>query len=910
MGLKNVFVTLTVGLILGHVADVAAATVKYRPGGSLATADFEGELIVHEEGWQGDVRSKDYYRLPDAKTGKLGWKAKGKHGVEVSCSTTVRQEGDAVRVRARVTSLRDAKPECVTFSFNFAAAKFAGWSWTAVTPKGPRRGVIPEKLGKTGLCDRTVSSFALVSPAGMKAYEWRFPEPRRILLQDSRRWGDKLTLRIGSKPATFAKGTEIPIDFTLGGEGGMALETVSPCVVRAGADWIPLDCRKSVVEGSALDFSHMGFWDAPAGKHGWLKNANGDFEFEKTPGVKRKFYGVNLCFTANVPSHELADELIVRLKRLGYNTIRIHHHEKAISRNRLKGEFGFDPEGIDRFDYLFAKGVAAGFYFTTDVFVSREVLWEDIGLKDRGRQFEKSHYKALVALWDPAFENWKAFAKDFFEHVNPYTGRAYKDEPALPLISLINEGQLTMAWNRGAKEDPIVDAAYRKWLADRRAKDPAYRPEAPAHAAGLSAYGETGAVLADFMADVERRSASRMKAYLRALGVKGLVTNANCGPHPMTMNDVRAKLYDYTDDHFYVDHPRFLDKRWRLPSACGNKNPVLDEKLPFLGCAFTRVAGEPMCITEWNFSGPGMYRGVGGIMTGAFAALQDWSGLWRFAYSHSERDLRADEPAAPGYFNVATDALGLMGDRASICLFLRGDLPAAKASYAFEADAAALADKGPKMFLSRPAAWADAAWYARVAMTVPGASVPEGTVRLPASATHRADRAPFACEPNPAFRLDRAAGTFTIDTPRTSGGFTPLGKMDCGRVSFEASDAPATVWASAVDAGATDIVTARRLAVFHLTDIQADGNTYVDETKKILLKWGKAPSVVRKGSARIWIRLAEPAAYDVWSLRTDGSRLEKLTGEVEGGRLGFTASVAGPEGARLVYEVVRREGGK
>ncbi len=60
-----------------------------------------------------------------------------------------------------------------------------------------------------------------------------------------------------------------------------------------------------------------------------------------------------------------------------------------------------------------------------------------------------------------------------------------------------------------------------------------------------------------------------------------------------------------------------------------------------------------------------------------------------------------------------------------------------------------------------------------------------------------------------------------------------------------------------------------------------------------------------RGSARISVRLSDPAACEVWSLRTDGTRLERMPASVESGRLVFEASVKGPEGARLVYEVVR-----
>ena len=130
------------------------------------------------------------------------------------------------------------------------------------------------------------------------------------------------------------------------------------------------------------------------------------------------------------------------------------------------------------------------------------------------------------------------------------------------------------------------------------------------------------------------------------------------------MGAMRRACYDYVDNHFYVDHPQFLARSWSLPSRCDNGNPVLTPKLAPLAVEETRQKGQPFTVTEWNFSGPGMFRGVGGIMTGAIAALQDWDGLWRFAYSHNLDGMR-DRAGMCGYFDVASDPLGQAGDRAS-----------------------------------------------------------------------------------------------------------------------------------------------------------------------------------------------------------------------------------------------------
>jgi len=53
--------------------------------------------------------------------------------------------------------------------------------------------------------------------------------------------------------------------------------------------------------------------------------------------------------------------------------------------------------------------------------------------------------------------------------------------------------------------------------------------------------------------------------------------------------------------------------------------------------------------------------------------MQEWDGLWRFAYSHSDEYLHEFKYCTPGYFDCVSDPLGAASDRASVCLFLRGD---------------------------------------------------------------------------------------------------------------------------------------------------------------------------------------------------------------------------------------------
>ena len=904
----------TIGLALA-LAAVAAGAAEVRLGcdGAVEIPSLKSSLRVveHLEGWRGTVGSVgDWRTFPDARSGRLGWKLAAGHGKKQlygTGATTLTPDGAAAAFAFEVEFNDDRKSEAAVLSVELPAEVFGGGRWDF--GDGGKKGRFPEAFDgkRVHLVDFDTSTAELVAKDGRRL-RIEMEGKTHFMAQDSRRWGGDFTLRIGGGKGV-RKGERRAFRGRVLLSEPCAVAYAKPYVISEGDGWTALDYRKDIEAGSALDFSNQGLLDAPAGKHGWLRNVDGHFEFENLPGVRQRFYGVNLCFSANYPDHAAADNLVTRLKRLGYNTIRVHHYERELVDGKSRGmKDGFDPESMDRIDYLLAKAIESGFYITTDVFVSRPVRWEAIGLGERGKGVieNKNLYKSLVALWDPAFADWCRFAEKFLTHRNPYTGRRYVDEPALPLISLVNEGQHSMGWRRAVEpccKDPVVRQAWKDWLAARRKADPKFCPDAAEDAEDAAVYGDRNAAFAHFMADTERKSAGRMTAFLRKLGSKALFTNANCGPHFVPMQEVREDCYDYVDDHFYVDHPQFLVNSWQLPSKCGNGNPVLNLRLPPTRVAFTRMASKPFTITEWNFSGPGMYRGGGGIMTGAFSALQDWDGLWRFAYSHS-RDNFPDGAGSPGYFDVGTDPLGQASDRASVCLFLRRDLAPLAAAETYRVDAASLRTEGGTAVGAAPQ-WGDQAWFRQVSTSVARSKVRPGTTVRAVSETHQLKDAPFPCEENPAFALDRARGSFRIVTPRTAGGFAPEGTLACGPVSFTLRDAPATVWASSVDSEPTDLRHARRIVVTHLTDVQAKGNVYADEAKQVLLKWGGKPPLVRDGSAEIALALEMPERYEVWALATSGRRLERIPSAVKDGKLTFTASVKGPNGARMIYEVVR-----
>ncbi|HPB10155.1 MAG TPA: hypothetical protein PLU38_04700 [Kiritimatiellia bacterium] len=870
-------------------------------GGKLSLSEpaieFDGGLFT--KGWQRSLHGTGF-TFADAKSGTCAFALKLSEAEQIAVQVKVVPAADgALRAHYTFTPKAALELSSLFVGTRFSAQNMIGGRWRA----DQKSGVFSETQGALAIFSGKIKELEIETPPPAKQrLVLAFDAPTSVLIQDDRRWGDTFGLRLGvGGTGLYPAGKPLQVGFTLKTHAPLTLTYARPVVLEAGPEWVTLAYEKEIVPGSALDFSGMGFADAPAGKYGWLKAVGPHFEFERKPGAAQRFYGVNFCGTANFPSQEQAEQLADRLVRLGYNSVRIHHHDNGCVQGSPDA-LTLNPGQMARLDGFLAACYKRGLYATTDLFVSRKVAWRHIGI-DQDGQVEMQVFKALIAVHEPAFQNWAAFARAFLNHVNPHTGRRYADEPGMPFIALINEGSIGYA-KAEARETPAMQAAWAAWLAEQRAKDPAYA-EIP-DKMPLRMSGREGAAVARFVADTEARMVARMKAFLREeIGCRALISNYNCGTHYTTLQPVREALYDYVDDHFYVDHPNFLDKRWALPSRCGNENPLRTGCTVPCGVAFTRLANKPFTVSEYNFSGPGMYRGVGGIMTGAMGALQDWSALWRFAYSHRLENMFSSEGFA-GYFDVATDPLSQASDRASICLFLRRDLAPATPRAAIhlvprpDGHGAAL----PEAARSVAPAWRTAAWHAQVgtyAATAPLATwrlLPEsdayatGTVTCAASLTNAVG--PLVIDP--------ARGAFTLDTERTMGGFAEEGRIAAGALTVTLRGAPATVWVSALDD--QPVVRGRRLLLTHLTDVQNSGVKYADAARKILLSWGKTPYLVRAGQAEIELTVRHPETYTVYALATSGRRLGQVPARVSDGALCFTADVAHPEGARLLYEII------
>ncbi|GAT35250.1 hypothetical protein TSACC_3314 [Terrimicrobium sacchariphilum] len=691
------------------------------------------------------------------------------------------------------------------------------------------------------------------------------------------------------------------------------LPSNQPTVVKAGGEWVPFAHRLDIDKGSVFDFSFLN--EGPAGQWGFLKvSPAGRFEFEKKPGELVRFWGANLCFEANFPSHDLADRVADRLARSGYNVVRLHHYDAGLVRPGGRS-YEFDPERLDRMEYLIAALKKRGIYISIDLYSMRKFRVDEI--PDLGRDFDHE-IKQLIPLSEKAFDSWKRFAQALLQHVNPYTGLSLADDPVLVGICPVNEDS-PLELPRG--DEPLAQLyrqAFEKWKDGQPAEVVAAHPAAELR----------------FLMDLHLRTDDRLRATLRDLGAKAPITGANF--HELEMLTLARERYDYVDTHMYWDHPLFVGALWKLPFRFNQTSAVrYESSLPRLLMP-TRVLGRPFTVTEFNFVMPNMYRAEGALLAPSYASLQGWDAMFNFDYASS--DVRLDTIGIGSIFDLSTDPIGMLADRFSALVFRRGDVrpattvigfvPGADRMFGVEgtrprdfprefsrlglvAKIGVLPTVGGDALSVRARVFDDPALLKEkggdsdylvdgslVARLIRDGVLPAGSL------TDKSGSALIKSETGE-IELDPSRGMFALATPRSAGFVLPGGEVGRGDfLSVRNGPAFGVFCVASVDGKA--LVESRRILLLHLTDVLNKGMKFQDSNRRLLAELGEMPHLAHRASATV--ELALPAGtWRAWSVRTDGSRVKEISlGEKDGRRV-LDLSTGRGDGAGFSYEITRED---
>ncbi|MFQ5809076.1 MAG: hypothetical protein ACE5JM_05610, partial [Armatimonadota bacterium] len=214
--------------------------------------------------------------------------------------------------------------------------------------------------------------------------------------------------------------------------------------------------------------------EKPAGKHGAVRVRSGHFADGR--GRRLRFFGTNLCFAGCFPPHEVAERVAARMAKFGINIVRFHHMDSrpfpsGILDPARQDKQHLSAEALDRLDYLIHQLKLNGIYANINLHVSRK-LGEADGIQQADAMPRMD--KGVDNFHPRMIELQRKYARDLLTHVNPYTGNAYTDEPAVAMIELNNENSLTTLWRRGELDalpeycQAMLDDRWHEWLRARR----------------------------------------------------------------------------------------------------------------------------------------------------------------------------------------------------------------------------------------------------------------------------------------------------------------------------------------------------------------------------------------------------------------------------------------------------------
>lgn len=188
-----------------------------------------------------------------------------------------------------------------------------------------------------------------------------------------------------------------------------------------------------------------------------------------------KFWGTNTTFGGNFPSAANAPGVAARLAKYGFNIVRFHHMDMFDIWTSLNPDRTISPAKFDRMDYFIYQLKQNGIYTDLNLLVSRPFaqgteLNADINLITEWKE------RAVLGFFDPANKALqKKFAYDLLTHVNPYTGNAYINEPAVAFIEINNENGLVHAFLSSQLDalppyyEGLLNTQWNDWLKSRYA---------------------------------------------------------------------------------------------------------------------------------------------------------------------------------------------------------------------------------------------------------------------------------------------------------------------------------------------------------------------------------------------------------------------------------------------------------
>ena len=474
--------------------------------------------------------------------------------------------------------------------------------------------------------------------------------------------------------------------------------------------------------------------------------------YQTPDGTVVRFWGVNL--TASYPDHARADAFAKNLSELGVNLARPHHLLRAgkdwnpdLASGALLSYKGtsreFEPDALDRFDYLNAALQKRGIYLAMSAHFTRAYLPGDVDILKTDDAERDGWMAALTELnsWPskksfdlrkllPVVDERAAllteeFVRNLFTHVNPHTGLSYAEDPQVISIEVVNEHALEYAIVCLNRLPDFWQHKLEKCWNDYAAAagvegGDLYKPATPAAVA----------LRAKFLTGLDEAYYLRIQAAVRSTGSRAPMTFSNLWRGDSTL-EMHARTADVMENHAYID-------------------PLVVRGVEdgFEKAGRTALAGKPFFIGELNQAEgeknilvQSPHRSMLPLASAVYGAFNNWSGLVWFAWLHGE-EIGTGEDGWARYERRNSNLGGMVADgmmidhlRTTGMIFRRGLVAKSKMPVTLWTDAPfAVAGYGGLMRgkINHQPGWSDVHAIRRAYGTVPADQAAAPWMKAPA----------------------------------------------------------------------------------------------------------------------------------------------------------------------------------
>ncbi len=377
-----------------------------------------------------------------------------------------------------------------------------------------------------------------------------------------------------------------------------------------------------------------------------------------------------------------------------------------------------------------------------------------------------------------------------------------------------------------------------------------------------------------FVMELERRYTEGMYRFLKdELGLHALVTDTQA-TYGGVGGILRESRMDWLDVHAYWQHPRFPGRpwdggNWYIPNTPMTAAFGADRLTALSGYRF---AGKPYTVSEYNHPAPNDYRAECLPMLGAWAALQDWDGVYQFCYGAHPEDWAAD--AIDGYFQMSGDPATLAMFPVTANLLRRGDVAPAAGALTLELPQHRVAELLCDRARGVSAMWHEAgiAPDAHLANRVGVAWTDGDAITLDGDVAAGGEAAQVRWS-----SADEDGGVFVVDTARTKVAIGPIAgrTIELAGVRFEVGETSNGYAALALTSmDGLPPAQPQRMLLVAINRVENQEMGWDEERRTVGREWGHGPTIAE--GVPVTVTLSRRDGLSAWALDGTGSRARSV----------------------------------